>query len=247
MNKLLPLSLLMFSASGLTAQCHVDIKNEVRLDGQALEITKTNGEKVRVDNNDDLLIDGKLITLNESQKEAIKSYREKLNSYIPQAKHLADESLALANDIIDDIAQSIDSPAAFDNVKVAANKFFKDVEARYFKDGDFILPAESFDSMMQSWSKDLEKAQALFSSEFLGSAFEALSVKMKEDGGLNLTELSKSLSSLQAKVEQRLSEHSKEMEQKAKSLCDSLDGIAEQEQELHKKIPELKNYQVFII
>ncbi len=45
MKKLLTLSLLTISASGYAAQCRVDINNEVRMDGQNLEIVHTNGEK----------------------------------------------------------------------------------------------------------------------------------------------------------------------------------------------------------
>ncbi|MGR5131376.1 YggN family protein [Vibrio alfacsensis] len=247
MKKLFTLSLLMVSATGYAAQCRVDINNEVRMDGQNLEILHTNGEKAVVDEDNNLFIKGELITLNADQKAAIEDYREKMNAYIPQAKQLASDGLALANDIIDDIAVSLDAPDSFDNVKVAVKAFFADVEARYYKDGDFILPAESFESMSESWTADFEKAQEIFNKEFIASAFDALSAKMKEEGGLNLTALSESMTELAAKVEQRLAEHSKEVEQQAEGLCESLDEMADQEQELLKKIPALKDYQVFTI
>lgn len=132
-------------------------------------------------------------------------------------------------------------------MKVAVKDFFADVEARYYKDGDFILPADSFDSMTESWSQDFEKAQEIFNKEFLTSAFDALSAKMKEDGGLNLTALSESMTDLQAKVQERLAEHSEDVEKQAEDLCESLDDMAVEEQDLLKKIPELKDYQVFTI
>ncbi|MCQ6507959.1 YggN family protein, partial [Vibrio parahaemolyticus] len=68
-------------------------------------------------------------------------------------------------------------------------------------------------------------------------AFDALSKKMKEEGGLNLTALSVSMAELSEKVEQRLAEHSKEVEQQAEDLCDSLENMAGQEDDLLKKIP----------
>ncbi|YCO04413.1 YggN family protein [Vibrio sp. VNB-15] len=247
MKKLLTFSLLTISATGYAAQCRVDINNEVRMDGQNLEIVHTNGEKAVVDEDNNLFIKGEQVELDAEQKAAIEDYREKMNAYIPQAKQLASDGLALANDIIDDIAVSLDAPDSFDNVKVAVKDFFADVEARYYKDGDFILPADSFESMTDSWTADFEKAQEIFNKEFLTSAFDALSAKMKEDGGLNLTALSESMTELQAKVEQRLAEHSKEFEQQAEGLCDSLDDMAGEEQDLLKKIPALKDYQVFTI
>ncbi|NMT03967.1 DUF2884 family protein, partial [Vibrio parahaemolyticus] len=83
--------------------------------------------------------------------------------------------------------------------------------------------------------------------EFLASSLDALSKKMKEEGGINLTALSESMAELSAKVEERLAEHSKEVEQQAEDLCDSLDDMAGQENDLLKKIPELKDYRVFTI
>ncbi|HHX8655746.1 TPA: YggN family protein [Vibrio diabolicus] len=247
MKKLFTLSLLMVSATGYAAQCRVDINNEVRMDGQSLEIRQTTGDKAVVDEDNNLFIKGELIELNADQKAAIEDYREKMNAYIPQAKQLASDGLALANDIIDDVAESLDAPGAFDNVKVAVQDFFADVESRYYKDGDFILPAESFESMTQGWTEDFAKAQEIFNKEFLTSSLDALSKKMKEEGGINLTALSESMAELSAKVEERLAEHSKEVEQQAEDLCDSLDDMAGQEDDLLKKIPELKDYRVFTI
>ncbi|MBR9874408.1 MAG: YggN family protein [Vibrionaceae bacterium] len=247
MKKLLTLSLLVVSASGYTAQCRVDINNEVRLDGQNLEIHQSTGDTAIVDEQNNLFIKGEQVELNADQKAAIEGYREKMNAYIPQAKQLASDGLELANTIIDDVAASLDAPGAFDNVKASVQTFFAGVESRYYKDGDFILPAESFESMTQSWTDDFAKAQEIFNKEFLASAFEALSNKMQEEDGLNLTALSESMAELSAKVEQRINEHSSGLEQKAEELCDSLDDMVVQEDNVLKKIPELKDYRVFTI
>ena len=247
MKKLLTFSLLVVSASGYTAQCRVDINNEVRLDGQSLEIHQTTGDSAVIDEDNNLFIKGEQIELDSDQKAALEGYREKMNAYIPQAKQLASDGLELANAIIDDVAASLDAPDAFDNVKASVKTFFADVESRYYKDGDFILPAESFESMTQSWTDDFAKAQEIFNKEFLASAFEALSKKMQEEDGLNLTALSESMTELSAKVEQRINERSQGIEQKAEELCDSLDDMAVQEDNVLKKIPELKDYRVFTI
>ncbi len=247
MKKLLTLSLLVVSASGYSAQCRVDIRNEVRLDGRSLEIHQASGDKAVVDQDNNLFIQGQQVELDVEQTAAIEDYREQMNTAIPKAKQFATDGLELANTIIDDIAVSLDAPDAFDNVKASLKTFFADVESRYYQNGDFILPAESFESMTQSWTEDFAKAQEIFNKEFLASAFEALSSKMKQGDGLNLTALSESMADLSAKVKQRLAEHSKEVEQQAEELCDSLDEMADQEQDVLNKIPELKNYRVFTI
>ncbi|EOK5763863.1 YggN family protein [Vibrio vulnificus] len=247
MKKLAIFLPLVVTASVHAAQCRVDIKNEVRLDGEVLEIHQTNGDKAVVDASNNLYIHGEKIELNGDQQAAIEEYRENLNAYLPRAKQVAEESLALANDIIDDIAVSLDAPNAFDNVKTAVKDFFTDVESRYYKEGDLILPADSFASMTESWQDDFQRAQEIFNKEFISSAFDAMSSKMKQEGGLNLSAMSQSMTELKQKVQERLQQHSKEIEQQTQDFCDSLDDMAVQEQDLLKKIPELKNYQVFTI
>lgn len=234
------------SAPAYAAQCRVDLKNELRIDQQTVEIHQTNGDTAVLDGND-LYIHDEKVELDADQQAAIERYRESMSEYLPQAKAMAKEGLALANDVIDDIAVSLDAPEAFDNVKKSMSNFFAEMEARYYKDGDLVLPAESFESMANGWSEDFDKAMEIFNEEFISSAFNAMSEKMKQEGGLNLTEMADSMSELKLKIEERFKEHSQQVEKEAEAFCDSLDEMAEQEKSLHEKIPNLKDYQVFTI
>ncbi len=247
MNKTLLLSLLFCSTSVFAGQCKVDVQNEVHLSGSNVEIHTTSGETALMDEDNRLYLHGEQIELDSSQQQAIEDYRESVSSALPKAKELAQKGMDVASDLLDDVAASLDAPEAFEDVKQSMKTFFADIESRYYENGDFVLPANTFDSMTAQWQEDFEKAKALFSQEFFSSAFDALSQKMKQEGGLNLTELGKTMDELTAKFEARLKEHSVTVEKEGKELCDSLDDIVEQEQELHKKIPELKDYQVFTI
>lgn len=247
MKKLILITSILVSQPLMAAQCRVDIKNEIHLDESQVEIHQASGGTAIMDNANNLYIHGEKIELDSDQQAAIEQYRESMNAYLPKAKQMANEGLALANDVIDDIAKSLDSPDAFDNVKASMKQFYADLEARYYKDGDLILPAESFDSMANSWSEDFDKAMEIFNEEFITSAFNAMSEKMNQEGGLNLTEMANSMTEIKDQLAKRLQEHSKKVEQQTEEFCDSLDEMAEQEQQLHKKIPELKDYQTFTI
>ncbi|OIQ25762.1 YggN family protein [uncultured Vibrio sp.] len=238
---------LTVSHMAAAGQCQVNLKNEIHLNTNQLEVVQVSGDSAVVDSDNDLYISGEKVELNAEQKNALKQYREDINQYLPQAKKIASDSLALANDIVDDIAESLEAPEAFEDVKASMKAFLADLEARYYKEGDLVVPADSFDSMTQSWSEDFEKAKELFNKEFIASAFDAMSEKMQKEGGLNLTELADSLAELKAKVEQRLEEHDLNVEKQTEEFCESLDGMAEQEEQLHQKIPALKDYQLFTI
>lgn len=247
MKKVLLTLPLLVSSQVFAAQCHVDLKSEVHLNDNTLEIHQTSGDTAIVDGNNNLTIHGERVELNAEQKQAIDDYRQSLNDYLPRAKQVAQDGLALANDIIDDVAESFNAPEAFDGVKQSMKQFYEDVESRYYKNGDLILPAESFSSFADTWTEDLDKAMSLFNEEFITSAFDVMSDKMKQEGGLNLTEMANSMAELKERIAKRMAEHQTEIEQQSKEFCDSLDDMAEQEQQLHKKIPELKDYQIFTI
>ncbi|UPQ88530.1 YggN family protein [Vibrio sinaloensis] len=238
---------LLLSSQAFAAQCHIDLKNDIRLNDERLEIHQVSGETAIVDQNNNLTIHGESIELSADQQQAIADYRQSLNDYLPRAKQMAREGLALANEIVDDVAQSFDAPEAFASVKQAMQTFYDEIEARYYKDGDLILPADSFGSLSETWSEDFDKAKALFNEEFITSAFDAMSEKMKVEGGINLTEMANAMSELKERIAKRLAEHSQQVEKQSAEFCDSLDQMAEQEQQLHQKIPELQDYQIFTI
>lgn len=248
MKKIVLVTSLLCSTSLWAAQCHqVDVKNEVHLSGKDVEIHTASGQTAVMDHNNNLYLAGEKQSLTPQQQQAVESYRESIANALPKARQVASDGLAMANDILDDVANSIDAPEAFNNVKQSMKAFVDDIEARYNKDGDWVLPADTFESMSQQWQQDFDKARALFTQEFLTGAFDAIASKMKQDGGINLTELGNTMTDLKARLEQRFNEHSQTIEKERRELCDSLDDVVEQEQQLHQKIPELKNYQVFTI
>ncbi|MEI8671671.1 YggN family protein [Vibrio sp. SA48] len=247
MKKIILLASMMLSSPLWAAQCRVNVGHEVHLDGEKVEIIKTSTDKVLMDDQNNLYIHGERVELDAEQQSALEKYQEDINTALPKAKQLASDGLALANDILDDIAASIDSPNAFDNVKQSMTEFFADIESRYYQDGDLVLPAQTFESMSETWAEDIEKAKALFNQEFIASAFEALSSKMQQEGGLNLTELANTIAELKDKLAVRINEYSTKIQKENDDFCESLDNMVEQEQQLHQKIPELKDYQVFTI
>ncbi|MDE1310376.1 YggN family protein [Vibrio aestuarianus] len=247
MKKIILLASMLLSSPLWAAQCRVNVGHEVHLDGEKVEIIKTSTDKVLMDDQNNLYIHGERVELDAEQQSALEKYQEDINTALPKAKQLASDGLALANDILDDVAASIDSPNAFDKVKQSMTEFFADIESRYYQGDDLVLPAQTFESMSETWAEDFENAKALFNQEFIASAFEALSSKMQQEGGLNLTELANTMAELKDKLAVRINEYSNQIQKENDDFCESLDNMVEQEQQLHQKIPELKDYQVFTI
>jgi hypothetical protein len=244
--KIAALVMTLALSSGVQAQqCRVDIQNEVRLDGEQVEIYQTGSPKVMIDEDNNVFINGEKLDLDAMQREAVKQYREKMNEYLPKAKELAKDGLNMANDILDDVADTIGNSEAFDNVRKALEEFYRKQEEKHQEGEQYVLQEASFSEGAESWSEQFAEMKELFTDEFLSSAFDAVAESMKQEGGLNFTELKDQMVELKGKIEEKFSED--DIQEKAEDYCDSLDDMAEEEQSLQEKIPELKDYPVFLI
>lgn len=245
------LALMMFVAVNAHAQvqgqCNVDIQNEVHLDGNKVEIYQQDSPQVLIDKDNNVFINGEKLDLDAVQREAVEKYRQSMNEYLPKAKEIARNGLDLAKSILDDISASFSDSAAFNSVKEALEEFFNGLEKRYQKGNEFVLQEAAFSDAMANWKEDFAEAKKTFNAEFFSSAFDALTEKMKQEGGINLTELKDKLADLQSTLDDKISTQSKEIKQDAEQYCDDLETVAEDEKMLHEKIPQLKDYKVFLI
>ncbi|MGO2507921.1 MAG: DUF2884 family protein [Vibrio hibernica] len=235
------------SAMAQTPQCDININNEMHLKNNAVSIYQQEQAKVLINQNNDVFINGKKLDLDQAQADAVKAYREKVSLYIPKAKKIADDGVILANQVIDDISASFNNTKAFDNVKTAIGGYYSDIESRYYNDGEWILKKDAVKEALANWKQESAAATQRFNGEFFSSAFAVLSEKMKTDGSVNLTELQNQLTGLKAQVETRLKSQSKELQKEAKDYCGDLKDLAGEEKKLHQQIPQLKNYDVFVM
>lgn len=238
---------MLVSSFTYAAQCTVDVQNEVHLDGHQVKIFKEEGAKVVIDQNNDLYISGEKITLNAIQQKALDSYRNHMSEYAPQMKKLGNDSMVWVNDIMDEVSASFDNSTAFDGVKKSVNQFFSEMENKYYQNDELILKKHAFSSFRDNWASDFKKIKESFNAEFFSSAFAAVSEKMQKEGGINFSALNDNVVALKAKLESKIKANSQELKKKADGLCSELNGLAQEEQQLHKTIPQLENYQVFSI
>jgi len=237
------LSLIAFSASA--SQCEVSVKNDVQANDGWLMFHLNDGRDVEIDDHDHVYLQGKPIELTPSQTDAVKQYRNKVNEHLQVVKQYAQENAQFLNSLIDDISASLGDPKAFDGLKTDLNNFWRDVTNKYFSDGDVMLPAGSMDSLSQQWQQHVSKAKALFNQEFLDQVWDALSVKFKQEKGINLTEMGEMLLELESRISERLDSHSNRMDFQENNMCESLNDIVKKETDIREQIPELHDYRVF--
>ncbi|MFC3022333.1 DUF2884 family protein [Vibrio zhugei] len=247
MKSLIAFIVLLSALPVWASQCHVDVNNEVHLDGEKVEIHRQDGSVAQLDKNNHVRIDGQSLPLNSQQQSMVEKFRTSINDSIPKMKQVINDGLAIADDVLDNVSASLNTPHAFDDVKQSIQSYAAKMEQRYYKNGEFVLPANTYEEMKKQWADEFEQMKAVFTSEFLTSSFNSITENMKQNGGLNLTKLSETMGNLKQQVTEQLKTHKQKIKKDSQAVCDSLDDIVQQENELHEKIPELKKYQVFTI
>ncbi len=226
--------------------CPVDVQHEVRIAGEQVSIYESGQPKLLIDENNNVFINGKQLDLNAMQQRALDAYTQSVKDNLPKMADLAKDGVGVANDVLDEVSADFDSKESFAKVQSLIDDYAAKANDKFYPDGEFVMPENLFDEMDTSWKGEFEQALKHVSLESASAMFAALSAEMKE-GDLSFSEVQTKFSDLKARLEERIRSRSGEMAVKANDLCDSMKGLAQEEQEVQKVIPQLKDYQVFEI
>jgi len=247
MKVILSLFLVLFSYSVNAEQCDVTVERDVKSNDGWLLFHLDHGKNVEINGDNQVVIAGEVVELTPEQLQAVQEYRQSVTHHMESLAEYAKSNAQFLDNVIDDIAISLGDPDAFDELKGDLDDFWKTITESYLLKDDVILPAGTFDSLSETWQSHASKAQALFDQEFLGQIWAALSSKIEQGGSISLQAMGELLVELEASISQRLDTHSEELEIQEINMCESLQDIADQENDIRDQIPELKDYRVFTI
>ncbi|WP_232323307.1 YggN family protein [Photobacterium sp. J15] len=246
MKKVLVAGLLLSSASVYAQSCPVDVQNEIHIDGEQVSVYQEGQPKMLIDENNQVYINGKKVDLDAMQQRAVAAYSHGVKEYLPKMADIANDGVGIAGDILNEVSSSFDSKASFAKVEALIDEYGQKAHDKFYQNGEFVMPADMFQTVDTDWKQEFDQAMKHVSVESMSGLFAALSQEMK-DGEINFTELQKKFSEMKARIEEKVRARSGEVSEKANELCDSIQGLAQEEKELHRTIPELKNYQMFEI
>lgn len=246
MKKLLIGVLLLSSASVFAQRCPVEVQNEIHINNGQVSVYQEGQPKMMIDENNNVFINGKPLDLNAMQRRAVDAYRNGVQEYLPKVADLANDGVGIATDILEEVSASFDSKESFASVESWIDEYEKKARETFYQDGEFVMPTDMFADVDPSWKTEFDDAMKSVSVESMSALFAALSAEMKS-GEMNFTELQRKFSELKRRIEEHIQTRSSDISEKANRLCDSVKGLAEEEQQLHNVIPELKDYQMFEI
>ncbi|MCW8329688.1 YggN family protein [Photobacterium sp. SDRW27] len=246
MKKFVMASLFVCSTGVYAQSCPVNVQNEIHIAGEQVSVYQEGQPKMLIDENNQVYINGKQLTLDSMQQKAVDTYSQGVKEYLPKMADIADDGVSMASDILKEVSEDFDSKESFTKVEALIDEYGQKAQQKFYQDGEFVMPTNLFESVDSDWKQEFEQAMKHVSVESMSGLFAALSQEMK-NGEINFTELQQKFSELKVRIEEKIRSRSGEISIKANDLCESITGLAEEEQELHKAIPELKDYQMFEI
>ncbi|MDD9176122.1 DUF2884 family protein [Aliivibrio finisterrensis] len=245
-KKIIALGMLVVTSNTWAAMCPVTVENDLLLTPTGEVKVDKAQDKLRIDQNGRVFVNGDELDLTQEQKLAIEKYQQQVVSYMPSVVDFADKGIAAANDFVNEIEISFDAEGSFDSVKNKIDEYGVTAKQKFYKGKDLVLEHDFFKEVDTTWKSDFEVMIQSLDKELFASVFNSLSDKM-QNGELNFSELQQQFSEVQTSIKAKMSEHSKEIKEDAQELCDSAKEIAEEEKTLHQLIPELQPYPVFTI
>ncbi|GLR74671.1 YggN family protein [Aliivibrio sifiae] len=245
-KKIIALAMLMVSSNSWANMCPVNVENDVLLTPTGEVKVDKAQDKLRIDHDGRVYVNGKELDLTASQKKAVEKYQQQISGYIPTVVDFTDKGIAAANDFVSEIETSFDAQGSFDAVKIKIDEYGVTAKQKFYQGKDLILEQDFFKEVNTTWKQDFEVMIKSLDKEIFASVFNSLSTKMQE-GELNFSELQQQFADAQTAMKSKMEEHRAEVKKEAQELCDSAKDIAEEEQDLHQLVPELQPYPVFTI
>lgn len=252
MNSLLRLlSILLFAVSTTVfadLKCDVDLQYGFIVNAEHIRVVDEHITRYQINADDQLIVGGHWITLNEQQQADIKALSDGVHEVMPKMTLLAVEGVKLAVDTIEHVYVGLvgRDHKTYEKVQNALHRVKKKVSKKFIHVGDnyYIGPGnlESVDEFVdQELEEELEQAIDTSVGGVL-SAIAGLSSSNDEEMEQRIDELSQRLELLGEQMDSQVAPRANTLRKKAHWFCKRMKKLNEIEERLRESIPELQPY-----
>lgn len=227
--------------------CNVEFKNDVRIKPNELEIFTADNHTMTFINSGELMIDGQTLTLNSQQHQAISNYSDSLRSQLPEVANIALEGVKIAGVAIEEVANAFNIDG-LDSINELMADIQVEVQNTFYQQGAFVMGQQSFsqfgENFESQFDEQIESAVQAAMMQSMGSILMAVGSELMGSGG-DMQAFEQRMENMGAEIEAKVEQQANQLEKRADALCGNFSTIADQEQQLVKLVPELKDYQLF--
>lgn len=253
MRKFVFTAVLLLSATQVAAnQCDVEFNGQIELEQQVLNIQTKQQNKIMIDRDRQLFVNGTRISLNARQQSRVAEYYDGINAAVPMAAGIASDALELASSAINetfgkllgaDSAVVQDAAGQIDSLKATLDENF------YAQDGSIRLHSSQFEDgefFSENIEQKLEQAIENIVTQSIGQIMVSLGTELLFNGG-DMAAFEQRMETFGQEIEQTFDQQGAALEKRAEIFCASLANIDRTEQKLQNEIPELADMDILQI
>ena len=250
MRSLILAATFAFSSMSVFAnQCDVEFDGKLQFENNVLQVQLDKYNQLEITENRTLYVNNKLISLNSEQQNWINEYYNGIKQAIPQAANIATDAVALASSAINEV---------FTELLGSDSKIMKDLSQKlsdldeqiqynfYAEDGNIRLNSDTFENgkfMGEQWEDEFEETMEELVSESIGHFIITLGSQIIF-GGDDMDAFEQKMERFGEQIEHKVEYQAAALEQKAETLCATLENVDFAENKMQDNIPQLRKLDV---
>ncbi|WP_340679469.1 DUF2884 family protein [Paraglaciecola sp.] len=250
MRTLLLASLLLININhALADQCQIDFEGSLQLENRILSITTLEHNKVVIQENNQLYVNGKQIVLSAEQQNLVSAYYTGIYAAAPQAARIASDAVQLASLTIHEVLTELlghDSDAV-DGLTLKLDELGTHIHSNFYaQNGEIQLNSEDFDNgnfLGNEWEEEFEAAIEEVVSNSIGRLMISIGTQLLFGDG-DMDGFEAKMENFGQNIEQNVEYQASSLEARANALCLGLAQVDALESQLQNTIPELANFNI---
>lgn len=245
-------TIMVMSSSALAGQCDVNFEGKLSLENNILTITTEDQDKIKINQQHQVFVNEKALSLNTDQQRWAAEYYEGINSAAPQAATIAIEAIEIATIAVSQVFGELlgsDHQAVAD-LTSKLEDMSKEVQYNFYaEDGNIRINADTFDEenfFGPEWEQEFEQSVEELVMSSMGSIMVAIGTEMLFSGG-DMNGFEQKMENFAENIEKNVESKGEALEAKADKLCIQLASVSYAEDKLQKSVPELSKLDVITV
>lgn len=247
-NYILASSLILAANTAWADQCDINFDGQLQLQQQVLSIQTKDNDKIVIDPQYNLTVNGRHIPLDDQQQQWVKDYYQGLYAAVPQAASIASDAIKLASSALENTFSEL---LGNDDFSFEINSKLLDIDKRiqsrfYAQDGSIRVNSSNFDDGDwggQQWEDEFSESVEQLVTASMGKLMVAIGTQMMFGEGDSDT-FEQRMDNFARDIEQQVEAQAAVIETKANTFCRSLVKVDEAESQLQNNIPVLAELNV---
>lgn len=239
----------MFSGSALAHNCDINFDGEISLVDNVLTVTTENRDKIVIDPQHNLSVNGESLTLTSEQQTWVTEYYEGIHSSVPKVAEIAVDGIALATDAIHHVfVELLDADSsAVQDLTYKLDELNQQIQYNFYaEDGSIHLNSTDFENgnlFGADWEEEFEESVEELVMSSMGQIMIAIGTEMMFSGG-DTDAFEQRMEDFAANIEEKVEFRGEQLEEKAEALCVALVDVNEAENKLQSSVPELSGLDI---